>query len=166
MEQVLPCLLCCLQTTAARSDSWYVPGTLITTLVPKCNIVWPHRVTFRTTKHIWWNLLFSRNKFSCVWLFVTPCTAARQASLSFSISWSLLKLMSPESVVPSNHLILCRPLLLLPSVLPSIRAFSIESAFHIRWLKDWSFSCIISPKEWVNKEIKLIKTFPSNLQVL
>ena len=90
---------------------------------------------------------------SCVWLFVTPWTAVRQASLSFSISWSLLKLMSTESVMLSNHLILCCPLLLWPSVLPSIRAFSIESAFHIRWLKDWSFS--ISPRESVNKEIFL-----------
>ena len=72
---------------------------------------------------------------SCVRLFMTPWTAAHQASLSFTISWSLLKLMSIESVMPSNHLILCRPLLLLPSIFPSIRVFSNESALRIRWPK-------------------------------
>jgi len=76
---------------------------------------------------------------------VTPWTAACQASLSIANSWSLPKLMSIESVMPSNHLILCCPLLLLPSVLPSIRVFSNESAIHIRWPKYWSFSFIISP---------------------
>ena len=70
---------------------------------------------------------------SRVWLFATPWTAARQASLSFTISWSLLKLMSTELVMPSNHLILCLPLLLLPSSFPSIRVFSTESAFLIMW---------------------------------
>ena len=70
-----------------------------------------------------------------VWLFVTPWTAARQAFLSFTISWSLLKLMSIESVMPSNHLILCCPLLLLPSIFPSIRGFSNELALRIRWLQ-------------------------------
>ena len=70
---------------------------------------------------------------------------ARQASLSFFISWSLLKLMSIESVMPSNHLILCRPLLLPPSIFPSIRVFSNESVFHFRWPKYWSFSFSVSP---------------------
>ena len=69
-----------------------------------------------------------------------PWTAARQASLSITNSQSLLKLMSIESVMPSNHLILCRPLLLPPSVFPSIRVFSTESVLHIRWPKYWSFS--------------------------
>ena len=69
---------------------------------------------------------------SCVCLLVTPCSAACQASLSLTNSWSLLKLMSITSVMPSNHLILCRPLLLLPSIFPSIRVFSNESALHIR----------------------------------
>ena len=78
-------------------------------------------------------------------LFATLWTVARQASLSFIISLSLPKLMSIESVIPSNHLILCRPLLLLPSVLPSIRVFSNESALHIRWPKYWSFSFSTSP---------------------
>ena len=80
---------------------------------------------------------------SCVQLFVTPWSAACQASLFITNSWSLLKLMSIDSVMPSNHLILCRPLLLLPSVFPSIRAFSNESFLRIRWPKYWSFS--VSP---------------------
>ena len=81
----------------------------------------------------------------CVQLFVIPWTAACQASLSFTISQSLLKLMSTESMMPSNHLILCCPLLLLPSIFPSIRVFSNESTLHIKWPKYWSFSFSISP---------------------
>ena len=77
-------------------------------------------------------------------LFATPWTAACQASLSFIISWSLLKLRSIESTMPSNHLIPCCPLLLLPSIFSSIRVFSSESALHIRWPKYWSFSFSIS----------------------
>ena len=76
---------------------------------------------------------------------LTPWTAA--ASLSITNCWSLLKPMSIESVMPSNHLILCRPLLLLPSIFPSIRVFSNESALHIRWPKYWSFSFNISPSK-------------------
>ena len=76
---------------------------------------------------------------------MNPWTAAHQASLSITNSRSLLKLMSIESVMPCNHLILCSPLLLLPSIPPSIRIFSNESAFHIRWPKYWSFSFSISP---------------------
>ena len=98
------------------------------------------------------DLLDSRNiqfssvqSLSRVWLFVTPWTAACQASLSITNSQSLPKLMSIESVMPSDHLILCRPLLLLPSIFPSIRVFSNESALHIRWPKYWSFSFSISP---------------------
>ena len=82
---------------------------------------------------------------SRIQLFVTPWTAAQQTSLSFTISWSLLKLMSIESVMPSSHLTLCHPLLLLPSIFPSIRVFSNESALCIRWPKYWSFSFSISP---------------------
>ena len=82
---------------------------------------------------------------SCVQLFVIQWTSAHQASLPFTNSQSLLKLMSIESVGPSNHLILCCPLLLLPSVFPSIKVFSNELAFHIRWPKYWSFSSSISP---------------------
>ena len=82
---------------------------------------------------------------SHVQLFATPWTAARQASLSFTISQSVLKLMSIESVMSFNHRILCRPLLLLPSIFPSIRVFPNESVLHIRWPKYWSFSFSISP---------------------
>ena len=78
-------------------------------------------------------------------LFATPWTAACQASLPFTISWSLLKLMSIESVMPSDHLILCCPLLLLPPILLSIRVFSTESVLRMRWPKYWSFSFSISP---------------------
>ena len=87
----------------------------------------------------------SVQSLSRVQVFVTPWTAALQASLSITNSWSSPKLMSIESVMPSNHLILCRPLLFLPSIFPSIRIFSNESALHIRWSKDWSFSLNISP---------------------
>ena len=78
-------------------------------------------------------------------LFASPWTTVRQASLSITNSWSLLNLMSIESVMPSNHLILCRPLLFLPSIFPSIRVFSNESVLSIRWPKYWSFSLSISP---------------------
>ena len=78
-------------------------------------------------------------------LFASPWTAAHQVSLSFTISRSLLKLMSTELVMPYNYLILCRPLLLQPSVFPNIRVFSSELALHIRWPKYWSFSFTISP---------------------
>ena len=90
-------------------------------------------------------LISSVQSLSHVRLFVTPWIAAHQASLSITNSQSLLKLMSVELVIPSNHLILCRPLLLLPSIFASIRVFSNESAVHIRWPKYWSFSFSISP---------------------
>ena len=90
-------------------------------------------------------LFFVVQSLSHVQLFATARTAARQASLSFNISRSLLKLMSIKSVMPSNHLILCYLLLLLPSIFPSIRVFSNELAFHIRWSKYWSLSFSISP---------------------
>ena len=93
-----------------------------------------------------WELQFrSVQLLSRVWLFATPWTAACQASLSITNSWSLPKFMSIELVMPSNHLILCHPLLLPPSVFPSIRIFSNESAIHIRWPKYWHFSFSISP---------------------
>ena len=101
--------------------------------------------------HITAHQFSSVQSFSHVWLFVTPWTTALQASLSITNSWSLLKLMSIELVMSSNHLILCRPLLLLPSIFPSIRVFSKESVLHIRWPvlhirwpKYWSFSFNIS----------------------
>ena len=79
---------------------------------------------------------------SCVQLFATPWTAAQQVSLSFTVAQSLLKFISIESVMPSNHLILCFPLLLLPSIFPSIKVFSNELAIHNRWPKYWSFSIL------------------------
>ena len=87
----------------------------------------------------------SVQSLSRVWLFATPWAAACQASLSITTSWSLLKLMSIESVMPSNHLILCHPLLLPPSIFPSIKVFSNESVLQSRWPKYWSFSFSISP---------------------
>ena len=99
---------------------------------------------------IWINLLISAQLSSVAQsfqLFVTSWTAARQVSLSITKSRSLLKLMSIELLMPSNHLILCHPLLLPPSIFPSIRIFSNESALPIRWPKSWSFSFSISPSK-------------------
>ena len=91
---------------------------------------------------------FSSVQFlSRVGLFATPWIAAHQVSLSITNSWSLLKLTSIESVMPSSHLILCRPLLLLPPIPPSIRVFSSESTLHMRWPKYWSFSFSIIPSK-------------------
>ena len=87
----------------------------------------------------------SVQSLSHVRLFSTPWTTARQASLFITSCWSLLKLLSIKSVMPSNHLILCHPPLLPPSVFPSIRVFSSESVLHIRWPKYWSFSFSVSP---------------------
>ena len=91
------------------------------------------------------NLCTSVESFSCVQLSVTPLSAALQASWSFTNSQSSLKLMSIESVMPPNHFILCRPLLLLPPISPSIKVFSNESTLHMMWPKYWSFSFSISP---------------------
>ena len=88
---------------------------------------------------------FVVQSLSYVLVFETPWTTACQASLSFTVSWSLLKLMFIESVMPSNHLILCHSFFLLPSIFPNIRVFSNESALRIRWPKYWSFSFSISP---------------------
>jgi len=91
------------------------------------------------------DIFSSVQSLSCVWLFATPWTTAHQASLSITNSWSPPKRLSIESVMPSDHLILCHPLLLLPSVFPSIKVFSSESALHIRWPKYAGFSFSISP---------------------
>ena len=98
---------------------------------------------------------FVVQSLSHVRLFATLWTAAPQAPLSSMMFQSLLKLMSIESVMPSNHLILCRPLLLLPSIFPSIRVFSSESVLHIRWPKYWSFSFNISPSNEYSGMISL-----------
>ena len=114
----------------------------------------PFRLTLTTSclgKHsvntywIGWIQFSSVQLLSCVQLFATPWTAVLQASLSVTNSQSLPKLMSIELVMPSNHLILCCSLLLLPSIFPSIRGFSNESALRVRWPKYWSFSFNISP---------------------
>ena len=112
------------------------------------NYIWHQTLVFQMffplTLHIF--IQFSSvQSLSCVQLIVTPWTAAHHASLSITNSQGLLKLMSIELVVPSNHLILCCPLLLLPSIFPSIRVFSNESALPIKWPKYWSFSFSISP---------------------
>ena len=93
----------------------------------------------------WNNTIAVVQSLSHVQLFATPWTAARQASLSTSVCWCLLKLISIKSVMPSKHLILCHPLLLLSSIFPNIRVFSSESTLCIRWLKFWSFSFNRSP---------------------
>ena len=116
----------------------------------------------------------SAQSLSCVQLFATPWPAACQASLSITNSQNLLKLMSTESVMPSNHVILCRPLLLLPSIFPNIRVFSNESVLHIRWLKYWSFSFNTSPSNehsgqsplgwtgWISLQSKGLKSLPQH----
>ena len=105
---------------------------------------WASQLLYR--QEVWKKFQFSSvQSLSRVWLFVTPWTAAYQVSMSSANSWSLLKLMSIELVMPSNHLILCRPLLPLPSIFPSIRVFSNESVLHSRWPEYWSFSFSISP---------------------
>ena len=99
-------------------------------------------VSMMSSNHL---IRYSVQLLSRVRLFATPWAAARQASLSIANSWSLLKLMSIELVIPPSHLIFCCPLFLLPSIFPSIRVFSTESAFRIRWPKYWSFSLSINP---------------------
>ena len=111
---------------------------------PKKTDRWP-KGTWKNVQH---HSIFQFNSvqsLSRVWLFVTPWTAGHQASLSITKSWSLLKLKSLKWLISSNHLILCCPLLLLPSVFPSIRVFSKKSVLHIRWPKYGSFSFSMSP---------------------
>ena len=112
------------------------------------NCFWHFHWFFSMEKNyqsIYINVLFTSSVQSLSHVFVTPWTAACQAPLSITNPWSLFKLMSIESVMPSNHRILCRPLLLPPSIFPSIRVFSNKSVLHIRWPKYWSFSFNISP---------------------
>ena len=106
---------------------------------------WSELQSYQLNCKVWKVSVNSVYSLSRVWLFATPWTAARQASLFFTISWSLLNLVSIESVMLSNHLILCHPLLLLPSIFPSIKVFSNKSALCIRRPKYWSFSFSISP---------------------
>ena len=103
------------------------------------------RFTASALREVGGTRTFVVQSLSRVWLFATPWTAGRQASLSFAISWSLFRLMSIELVMPSNHLILCCSLLLLPSVFPSIRVFSNELTLCTRWPEYWSFTLSITP---------------------
>ena len=151
------CILLCATTRTQSQFSEFlkqltmVPIFLAFSILPRLafatNISLKWKMTYGLT--LFWKTYskFSQSvqSLSRVWLFVTPRTAAHQASLSFTISLSLLKLMSIESVMPSNHLILCCPLLLLPSIFPSIRVFSRELTLCIKWPKCWNFSFSISP---------------------
>ena len=111
------------------------------------SIVWMYQFThpFTYLETSWLLQCSSVQSLSCVWLFVTPWITAHQVSLSITNSRSSLKLTSIKSVMPSNHLILCRPILLLLPIPPSIRVFSNESTLHVRWPKYWNFSFSISP---------------------
>jgi len=119
--------------------------------------IWPNLLTLVVFRYhffrFYMHSISSVQSLSHVWLFETPWIAAHQASLSITNSQSLPRLMSIESVMPSNYFILCRPLLLLPPIPPSIRVFSNESVLHIRWPKYWSFSFNISP---LNEHLGLI----------
>ena len=151
------CILLCATTRTQSQFSEFlkqltmVPIFLAFSILPRLafatNISLKWKMTYGLT--LFWKTYskFSQSvqSLSRVWLFVTPWPAACQASLSITNSRSLLKLMSIMSVMPSNHLILCHPPLLLPSIFPSIRVFSNESALHIKWPKYWSFSFSISP---------------------
>ena len=127
-----------------RCHDFNAQSYIVITIIQFWNIpITPRRTLVLTYSHF----IFLSFSYLCSiqLLFVTPWTAARQAFLSFTNSQSLLKIMSIESVMPANHLILCRPLLLPPSIFPRIRVLSKESVLHIRWPKYWSFSFIISP---------------------
>ena len=128
-------LLHCRQTLYRLSHQGFSIGICLCSLMNcRCSICAYCRVCISSVQSL-----------NHVRLFATPWTTACQGSLSITKSWSLPKLMSIESVMPSNHLILCCPLLLLPSIFPSIRVFSNESALRMRWPKHWSFSFNISP---------------------
>ena len=118
-----------------------IPGSYLKGI--RCSRGWTVAIYFKKPC-TWFCCISSVQSLSCFWLFATPWTTA-QASLSIPIAWSLLRLMSIKSLMPLNHLILCHPLLLLPSVFSSIRVFSNESVLHIRWPKYWISSLSISP---------------------
>ena len=142
------------------NNSWQGCGEKETLLhcCLECKLVWPlWKIVWKFLKKLKLELpsVSSVQLLSCVRLFATPWTAVLQASLSITDSWSLPKLVSIESVMPSNHLILCCPLLLLPSIFPSIRVFSNELALHIRWPKYWSFIWpSTSTSGYITKKIK------------
>ena len=124
--------------------------------IPKSEILWQFIFSFLGTAILFSivtvpiSIQFSAvHSLSPVWLFVTQQTAACQASLSITNSWGLLKFMSIESVMSSNHLILCHRLFHLPSIFPSMRVFSNESVLRIRWQKYWSFSYSVKSFQWI-----------------
>ena len=121
------------------------PGSSVRGILQERVLAWFACALLQGSRYFSQSVSQSVQSLSHVPLFVAPWTAACQASLSITNSHSLLKLLSIESVMPSNHLILCRPLLLLPSIFPSIRVFSNESALHMRWPKYWSFTFNTSP---------------------
>ena len=128
--------------TRTQIIKWNIPEGPVAPF-PSCCLI--TKMIIVTSKSIGSDQFSSVQSLSRVRLFATPWIAARQASLPITNSWSLPKLMSIESVMPSSHLILCRPLLLLPTIPPSIRVFSNESALRMRWPKYWSFSLSIRP---------------------
>ena len=141
--QSFPALGSFLMSWLLVSDGQIIGASALVSVLPMDIQDWfPLGLTDLSTNKYQFSLVQS---LSHVWLFVTPSTAMHQASLSFTISWSLLKFVSMESAMPSNHRILCRCLLLLPSVFPSVRVFSSESALHIRWPQYWSFGLSIGP---------------------
>ena len=142
-------ILECVVIPFSRGSSWPRDRTQVSCIAGGVFTFW----ATREAPNGWEGLISSVQSLGCVELFATLETAAWQASLSITTSQSLLKLMSTELVMPSNHLILCCPLLLLPSVFPSIRVFSNESTLGIRWPKYWSFSFSISPS---NEYLELI----------
>ena len=136
--------LCCVLTQALFNDNPFIYKKIITYIFYfflKKECLFKQKVlTSRLSSYYQFS---SVQSLSRVWLFATPWVATRQASLSITNSWSSLRLTSIESVMPSTHLILCSPLLLLPPIPPSIRVFSNESTLHIRWPKYWSFSILL-----------------------
>ena len=138
MDHSMPGLLVHHQCAELTQTHVHWVGDAIQPYDPLSN---PSPPAFNLSQH----KFISVQSLNCVQLFATRWTGTHQASLSFTNTWSPPKPMSIESVIPSNHLILCRPLLLLPSIFPSIRAFSNESAVCIRWPKYWSFSFNFSP---------------------
>ena len=147
--------------STVSASNWRLPRAFAICLCRDWTLCCCNWLTFKSLKGVqdavrhsvlrgnWWDRSSSPVQFSSgaqlFWFFATPWTAAQQAFLSITNSWSLLKLVSIESVMPPNHLILCRPLHLPPSIFPMIRVFSSESVLCIRWPKYWSFSLRISP---------------------
>ena len=126
-----------------NQSEWVQNCKLVWTSINQSELVWSCPIQSESVE----SGFRSDQSLSCVWLFATPWITARQVSLSITNSRSSLKLMSIESLMPSSHLVLCRPLLLLPPIPPSIRVFSNESTLHMRWPMYWSLSFSIIPSK-------------------